>query len=55
MDKDNVFWLVFWMIVAIVLICGFHGCRKMYEAQCQHDEAMADRGYECFSGVWVKR
>ena len=55
MDKDKIYRLVFWALVAIVLICGFHGCQKSMEASHRHDEAMAERGYEYIGGNWIKR
>ena len=55
MDKNNVFWLVIWMLAAIVLICGFHGCRKAMELDYQHGEKMAERGYVLVKYGWIKQ
>lgn len=55
MDRNQVFRILLWTLAAIVLICGFHGCRKSLEDDHRHGEAMAERGYEYIGGNWIRR
>lgn len=55
MDSNQKFWLTLWALAAVVVICGFHGCRKAIEICTLQDREMADRGYEYVSRGWIRR
>ena len=44
--SDNTLWATVWLLVTVLVICGFDGCQRFNEEDHRHREEMARLGYE---------